>query len=112
MLIRPSGRDRFSLYLDDAYAGNITVYSAQEEKVFSLGILIVPPLRRRGLARQALCSAVDLYFQRGFTLCRNFVSAQNEASIRLHERCGFLCTGTQQRDGQTVLVFEKSRPSA
>ena len=75
--------------------------------MFSIGILIVPAKRRRGLALAALRQITSIYFETGFALCRNFVAPENAASIRLHKRAGFTLTGRTAVDGKAALVFEK-----
>ena len=106
LIIRPAGQDRYALYEDAAYTGGVTVYPKGD--IFSLGILIVPAMRRRGLALQALNQITQMYFDRGFKACVNHVAADNIASIRLHERAGFMWEAESLTAAQRVLTFKKS----
>ena len=101
----PLGEKRsFSPSADAAYAGGVTVYPKGE--IFSLGILIVPAMRRRGLALEALNQITRMYFDRGFKACVDQVEAANVASIRLHERAGFVQEEFTDRENHYVFVLK------
>lgn len=99
-----AGAHRYALYLDGAYAGNITVYP--DGDAFSVGLLIVPLLRGYGLGPQALHLTAQRYFAAGFSLCRDLIAPDNTASIRMHEKAGFVPAGEVQAQGRRALVYE------
>jgi phosphinothricin acetyltransferase len=56
--------------------------------------------RGRGLGRIALVALCDEYANRGFWKLVSRIFPENEASLRLHEQCGFRTVGTYERHAQ------------
>ena len=56
--------------------------------------------RGRGAGRIALEALVPEYARRGFWKLSSRIFPENEASLRLHERCGFRVVGTYERHGK------------
>lgn len=104
LFFQAAGAHRYALYLDGVYAGGVAVYP--DGDAFSVGLLIVPSLRGRGLGPLALGLTVRRYFTAGFSLCRDFVAPDNGPSIRMHEKAGFVPAGEAQAQGRRALVYE------
>ena len=79
---------RFFIHLDGRHAGGITVHSVSGD-TFSYGILVVPALRGRGVARGALHQLFSLMRARGFARAVVYVAPENAASLALHHALGF-----------------------
>lgn len=79
---------RFFIRLDGQHAGGITVHSVCGDS-FSYGILVVPALRGRGIARAALEQLFTLMRARGFVRAAVSIAPDNAASLSLHRALGF-----------------------
>lgn len=79
---------RFFIRLDGRHAGGITVHSIRGD-MFSYGILVVPALRGRGIARSALEQLFALMCARGFARAVVSIAPDNAASLALHRALGF-----------------------
>ena len=79
---------RFFIHLDGRHAGGITIHSVSGD-TFSYGILVVPALRGRGVARDALHQLFALMRARGFMRAVVCVAPENAASLALHASLGF-----------------------
>ena len=79
---------RFFIHLDGRHAGGITIHSVSGD-TFSYGILVVPALRGRGVARDALSQLLALMRTRGFARAVVSVAPENAASLALHRALGF-----------------------
>lgn len=91
---------RFFIRLDDQHAGGITVHSICGD-AFSYGILVVPALRGRGIARAALGQLFALMRTRGFARAVVSIASGNAASLALHKALGF---AERSRDDGAVLM--------
>lgn len=106
----PSGprEQRLGIYLDSAYAGGLTVHSIDRAQgVFSYGIAIARAMRRRGVAYEAIAQLLVRYAAQGFTRCVVEVYADNEASLLLHAKLGFLPVGRFLKDGRETVRLER-----
>lgn len=56
--------------------------------------------QRRGVGRALLAGLVDTATQHGFHACLARIVGGHEASIRLHEACGFELVGTEREVGR------------
>ena len=97
----------FTLKDGDTAVGFASLYE-QEKGVVSVGLEIREPFRRRGYATRAAEPIAALLTEKGFSAIRTHVRTDNEASLRLHEKLGFVRTGQHTTGkGTEVYVFEK-----
>lgn len=68
--------------------------------VAEVSVYVDPDHARRGIGRALLLALVDASERAGIWTLRAGIFPENEASIRLHESCGFRLLGTHQRMGQ------------
>jgi L-amino acid N-acyltransferase YncA len=68
--------------------------------VAEVSIYVDPHHARRGVGRVLLEALIVESERVGIWTLRAGIFPENEASIRLHERCGFLLLGTHERIGQ------------
>ncbi len=68
--------------------------------VAEISIYVDPGHARRGVGRILLLALVDSSERAGLWLLRAGIFPENEASIALHESCGFRLVGTHERIGQ------------
>lgn len=67
-------------------------------KLPDVGYILHPDAWGRGLAREAVGAAIDHVFREGLTdVASADVDPENQASIRLLERLGFIVTGSAER---------------
>ena len=65
---------------------------------FSFGLAVMPQHQRKGYASEAMRLVLNYYFnEKRYQKCISGVFSFNEASIRLHERFGFLMEGRLRR---------------
>lgn len=93
---KSAGDLRFFILLDGRHAGGITVHSVRGD-AFSYGILVVPALRGRGVAREALARLFALMREKGFARAVVSVAPDNAASLALHRRLGFAEIGRDEK---------------
>ena len=99
--------EMFTLKDGETVIGFVNLYAQQPDAV-SVGLDIREPFRRKGYATRAAEPIAALLTGKGFFCIRTHVRADNEASLRLHEKLGFTCSGRDKTDrGAEVLVFEK-----
>lgn len=72
------------------------VYSGVAE----VSVYVDPDYARRGVGRVLLRELVDESERAGIWTLRAGIFPENEASLRLHEGCGFRLLGTHERMGQ------------
>lgn len=85
---------RFEMLLieaDGVPAGLISLYEG--EGCASFGISVHPSLQRRGIGRRATELAAEHACALGCKRLNSQCLSENEASIALHEACGFIKTG-------------------
>ena len=63
----------------------------------TLGIALVPGVRRQGLGERLLRTAIGAAWAKGLTRIELSVRADNARAIALYERCGFVHEGTLRR---------------
>ncbi len=68
--------------------------------VAEISIYVDPAHARRGVGRILLLALIEASERAGLWLLRAGIFPENEASITLHERCGFRLVGTHERIGQ------------
>lgn len=97
----------FTLKDGDMAVGFASLYE-REKGVASVGLDIREPFRRKGYATRAAEPLAALLTEKGFSVIRTHVRTDNEASLRLHEKLGFIRMGQDKTDrGAKVIVFEK-----
>jgi L-amino acid N-acyltransferase YncA len=81
--------------------------------VAEVSIYVAGAARGRGIGLKLLSGLVTASEQAGIWTLQAGIFADNEASVRLHERCGFRIVGTRERLGQLkgtwrdVLLMER-----
>jgi L-amino acid N-acyltransferase YncA len=86
--------------------------------VGEISIYVAPESAGQGVGRVLLDGLIERAEAEGFWTLEAGIFRENEASIALHERCGFRLVGTRERLGQMpdgrwrdVLLYERrSRP--
>lgn len=63
------------------------------------GIYLTPDAKGRGIGRALLSRLVELLQQQGYVAVIGAIALPNEASVALHERLGFVHTGTYRQVG-------------
>ena len=98
----------FLVRAEGELVGTVSLYQ-HEGHIVSAGPEIFTPFRRRGYAFAALTQAYAYAKERGFRLAQAQIRTDNEASIRLHEKLGFLCSWEQltNRKGNEVRIYSK-----
>ena len=91
---------RFHFRMDGRHAGGITVHSVRGDS-FSYGIAVAKDMRRKGAASAALGLLFERMKARGYALAVVRIEAENEASLALHAKLGFVHVA--QRDGVVFL---------
>lgn len=85
--------------LENELAGVLTMHSIDERHgKFSFGILVNRPYRQRGYAEDAVRIVMKFGFrERRFQKCDSACAGDNIASIRLHQKLGFVEEGRRRR---------------
>jgi L-amino acid N-acyltransferase len=68
-------------------------------KSVEVSVYVAEESRRAGIGRQILRALIDAGRGRGFHALLSRISADNEASVRLHENLGFFLAGTLKEVG-------------
>jgi L-amino acid N-acyltransferase YncA len=68
--------------------------------VAKVSIYIAALARGRGIGKQLLHALFDESEKNGICTLQSSIFAENEPSIRLHERCGFRLVGVREKIGQ------------
>lgn len=68
--------------------------------VAEVSIYVDPAHTRRGVGRTLLMALIDASERAGLWMLRAGIFPENEASIALHESCGFRLVGTHERIGR------------
>jgi phosphinothricin acetyltransferase len=63
------------------------------------GIYLAPEAQGRGIGRQLLAAHLDLLERQGFVTAIAGIALPNDASVALHEKLGFTCSGTERGVG-------------
>jgi RimJ/RimL family protein N-acetyltransferase len=85
--------------LDSELVGNINVHTVNRRcGTFMYGLSIRPTLRRQGYGSEAIGLVLRFYFhERRYQKVNAEVYGFNEASIRMHEKLGFVLEGRLRR---------------
>ena len=67
--------------------------------VVESGIYLVPEAKGRGIGRALLSKLVELLERQGYVAVIGAIALPNDASVALHERLGFVHTGTYREVG-------------
>ena len=85
----------------------------EEAREAELGYILAPEARGRGVATEALRLLTERGFARGLERLELRIAADNEASRRVAERCGYLCEGRLRsmyfKEGRRADVLVYSR---
>lgn len=81
--------ERFAVLANDCMVGEVSLFEHEDGTVCD-GVAIFPPFRQCGLASLALMQLSDVARARGFTVQTAQVRTNNEASIALHAKLGFV----------------------
>ena len=84
---------------DGDVAGSMSVGRADRRNgVFSYGIALFPPYRRKGFATEAVLLLLRFYYEElGYHRCESEVYAFNDPSLAFHEKLGFVVEGRRRR---------------
>jgi L-amino acid N-acyltransferase YncA len=80
-------------------------------------IYVAPDAQGRGVGRALLAAVVASAEQAGIWTVQTGIFPENQASVRLHEACGFRVVGVRERLGQLhgrwrdVLLLERRSPA-
>jgi len=82
--------------------------------VGAVSVYVAPAQMRRGVGRALLAQLIETAERAGFWTLEAGIFPENEASVALHERCGFRLVGERERIGRMpdgrwrdVLLFER-----
>jgi len=82
--------------------------------VGAVSVYVAPAQMRRGVGRALLAELIETAERAGFWTLEAGVFPENEASVALHEGCGFRLVGERERIGRMpdgrwrdVLLFER-----
>lgn len=84
--------------------------------VAEVSIYMAADFRGRGIGTHLLRALIRASEENGFWTLQSGIFPENEASIRLHEKCGFRLVGRRERLGrkeerwQDVLLYERRSP--
>lgn len=92
---------------DQTAAGIIqTNYADRRVGIFTYGLQIIPPHRRRGYGHDAVRVLLGYFFEElGYQKCNITVYDFNEASLAFHAELGFVGEGTLRRNVYTAGAF-------
>jgi RimJ/RimL family protein N-acetyltransferase len=85
--------------LDGETVGGISLHGRNEKNgIFSFGVIVYRPFRDKGYAEDAVRMLLRYCFrERRFQKCNSACVEGNEASVRLHEKLGFVEEGRRRR---------------
>jgi phosphinothricin acetyltransferase len=67
--------------------------------IVEIGIYLVPSAMSRGIGSTLLSRLLELLERQGYVAAIGVIALPNDASVALHERLGFVCTGTYPQAG-------------
>lgn len=99
--------EMFALCDGDTVVGMVSLYQ-HNGYIVSAGPEVFEPFRRRGYGEAGLRLAYEHAGRQGYTIASAQIRTDNDASIRLHEKLGFLrdCEMTNRR-GNRVYTYLK-----
>ena len=99
--------ESFAVRADGNLVGMVSLFEQPDGTVCD-GVDIFPPFRRRGFAFQALTLLMDVARMRGFSVQTAQIRTDNEASIALHRKLGFVPGEVWiNRNGREVRTWRK-----
>lgn len=93
----------YTAELDGRFAGYAKAYTWRSRAAYArtaeVGVYVEEAARRRGVARALYRALLEELARLGYHLAVGGITLPNEASVRLHEACGFEHIGTFQECG-------------
>lgn len=98
--------EMFAVVADGRPVGSISLYE-HSSSAAEIGPDIFPEERKKGFAYEAMLQAIGYASEKGYRVLVQQVRADNEASIRLHEKLGFekLDSVYRNRKGNEVCLY-------
>ena len=97
-----------AVWADGQMVGTVSLY-AQADGSISCGPDIFPPFRRQGYAFAAVSKALERAREMGYVQATATVRKDNDASLALHRKLGFVITGERTTThGHPAWVFQKN----
>jgi RimJ/RimL family protein N-acetyltransferase len=91
---RNGSREAFAVVEDDEFLGLALAPTIDREtQTAELGYVVAPAARGRGVATEALRRLTDWAFAEGMLRIELLISAENPASKKVAERCGYVREG-------------------
>jgi RimJ/RimL family protein N-acetyltransferase len=102
--------EMFAIVANGALVGNISLYDKGGGRA-SFGIAVDALCHRRGIAYAAVSQLLGYAVSLGYKFIVSSARADNTASVKLHEKCGFANLGKfKNAKGNEVYKFEISLP--
>lgn len=99
--------EMFALCDGDTVVGMVSLYQ-HNGYIVSAGPEVFEPFRRKGYGEAGLCLAYEYAGRQGYTIASAQIRTDNAASIRLHEKLGFLRDSEMtNRRGNRVYTYLK-----
>lgn len=100
--------EMFAVCKDNLIVGTISLYQHDDDTI-GIGPEIFYVFRKKGYASIAMKQALEYTKKKGYRIATAQIRKDNTASIKLHEKLGFVLTGeTTSRRGNAVFVYLKS----
>lgn len=96
-IFQPQGPSRLAFIVEDGGVQGFLVAQTAGPEWELENIVVAPPSRRRGLAKQLVQELLRQARQRGAAAIVLEVRASNAAAIVLYQTCGFVRFGSRQR---------------
>ena len=100
--------EMFAILSDQRIVGSVSLYE-HSRSVASAGIEILETERKKGFASETLTLLSKHAAEKGYRVLLDQIRADNQASIRLHEKLGFESDGYVYRNqrGHEVVLYLK-----
>ena len=99
--------EMFAVLYNSTPVGSVSLFQ-HSGYIISAGPEIFPEYRRRGYASAGLTLAYEHAKQQGYRIAAAEIRKDNTASIRLHEKAGFLRNGEYvNRNGREIYLYLK-----
>lgn len=101
--------EMFGIFEEETLVGIISVYE-HSKSIVSIGPEIFESYRNRGYAKQAMVYAMELVRGNNYSIVKQQIRTDNEASIRLHQSLDYETDGYvyKNRKSNDVLIYLKS----
>lgn len=101
--VKGNDRESTTLVIEDNHHNKVGMVDPNSEDrrvgVFTCGLWIKPEFQRKGYATEALNLVLKFYFEQlGYQKFNSGIVSYNTASIKLHEKMGFVYEGRIRRD--------------